>query len=88
MYLNRLTLIGFIGGDAETKTISNGTAFTAFSVATQTFVEELAGRVGIPYRMASLRFVRQVGGVRGDYRIVPVVTANRASLFDRGARAT
>ena len=35
MYLNRLTLIGFIGGDAETKTISNGSTFTVFSVATQ-----------------------------------------------------
>jgi single-strand DNA-binding protein len=35
MYLNRLTLIGFIGGDAETKTISNGSTFTTFSVATQ-----------------------------------------------------
>ena len=35
MYLNRLTLIGFTGGDAETKTISNGSTFTAFSVATQ-----------------------------------------------------
>jgi hypothetical protein len=35
MYLNRLTLIGFIGGDAETKTISNGSTFTALSVATQ-----------------------------------------------------
>jgi single-strand DNA-binding protein len=34
MYLNRLTPIGFIGGDAETKTIGNPT-FTAFSVATQ-----------------------------------------------------
>lgn len=35
MYLNRLTLIGFIGGDAETKTISNGSTLTSFSVATQ-----------------------------------------------------
>jgi single-strand DNA-binding protein len=35
MYLNRLTLIGFIGGDAETKTISNGSTFTSFSMATQ-----------------------------------------------------
>ena len=35
MYLNRLTLIGFIGGDDETKTISNGSTFTAFAVATQ-----------------------------------------------------
>ncbi len=35
MYLNRLTLIGFTGGDAETKTITSGSTFTAFSVATQ-----------------------------------------------------
>jgi single-strand DNA-binding protein len=35
MYLNRLTLIGFIGGDDETKTISSGSTFTAFAVATQ-----------------------------------------------------
>jgi single-stranded DNA-binding protein len=35
MYLNRLTLIGFIGGDAEMKIISSGSTFTAFSVATQ-----------------------------------------------------
>jgi single-strand DNA-binding protein len=35
MYLNRLTLIGFTGGDADTKTITNGSTFTAFSVATQ-----------------------------------------------------
>ena len=35
MYLNRLTHIGFIGADAETKTISNGSTFTALSVATQ-----------------------------------------------------
>ena len=35
MYLNRLTIIGFTGGDAETKTGSNGSAFTVFSVATK-----------------------------------------------------
>ena len=35
MYLNRLTLIGFTGGDAETKTLSNGSTFAAFSMATQ-----------------------------------------------------
>ena len=35
MYLNRLTLIGFIGGDAETKTIGNGSTLTILSVATQ-----------------------------------------------------
>jgi len=35
MYLNRLTLIGFTGGDAETKTGNNGSTFTVFSVATK-----------------------------------------------------
>jgi single-strand DNA-binding protein len=35
MYLNRLTLIGFTGGDAEMKTGNNGSTFTVFSVATK-----------------------------------------------------
>jgi single-strand DNA-binding protein len=35
MYLNRLTLIGFTGGDAETKSGNNGSTFTVFSVATK-----------------------------------------------------
>ena len=34
MYLNRLTLIGFTGGDGETKTGNNGVTFTVLSVAT------------------------------------------------------
>jgi hypothetical protein len=40
MYLNRLTLIGFTGGDAETKTDNNGVKFTVLSVATEAFLEE------------------------------------------------
>jgi single-strand DNA-binding protein len=35
MYLNRLTLIGFIGADAEAKTSNRGSQFTVFSVATK-----------------------------------------------------
>jgi len=35
MYLNRLTLIGFIGADAETRTANSGAQFTVFSVATK-----------------------------------------------------
>ena len=35
MYLNRLTLIGFLGSDAETKTGNNGSQFALFSVATK-----------------------------------------------------
>jgi single-strand DNA-binding protein len=35
MYLNRLTLIGFTGGDAETKAGNSGSTFTVFSVATK-----------------------------------------------------
>jgi|SRR5580658_345399 single-strand DNA-binding protein len=33
MYLNRLTLIGFTGGDAETNSGNHGSTFTVFSVA-------------------------------------------------------
>ena len=35
MYLNRLTLIGFIGADVETKTANAESKFAAFSVATK-----------------------------------------------------
>jgi single-strand DNA-binding protein len=35
MYLNRLTLIGFIGADAERRTGNRGSQFTVFSVATK-----------------------------------------------------
>jgi single-strand DNA-binding protein len=36
MYLNKVELIGFLGSDAETKTIPNGKAVTTFSIATKT----------------------------------------------------
>ena len=36
MTLNRLTLIGFVGIDAEEKTNSKGSPYTVFSVATKT----------------------------------------------------
>lgn len=35
MTLNRLTLIGFVGADAEEKTNCNGSPYTVFSVATK-----------------------------------------------------
>lgn len=35
MYLNNVTLTGFIGGDAETRTTKSNTAFTVFSLATK-----------------------------------------------------
>jgi single-strand DNA-binding protein len=35
MYLNRLTLIGFIGADAETRTGNRGSQFAVFSIATK-----------------------------------------------------
>src|SRR5258707_14248603 len=43
MTLNRLTLIGFVGADAETKTNGNGSAYTVFSVATKTSWKNTAG---------------------------------------------
>ncbi len=33
MYLNNVTLTGFIGGDAQTRTTKNNTNFTVFSLA-------------------------------------------------------
>jgi single-strand DNA-binding protein len=36
MYLNRATLIGYLGGDAEVRTGKNNQKFTTFSLATKT----------------------------------------------------
>jgi single-strand DNA-binding protein len=36
MYLNRLTIIGFVGSDIETKSTTAGKTFAQFSVATKT----------------------------------------------------
>jgi single-strand DNA-binding protein len=36
MYLNRATLIGYLGGDAEIRTGKNNQKFTTFSIATKT----------------------------------------------------
>jgi len=35
MYLNNVTLTGFIGGDAETRTTKSNTSITVFSLATK-----------------------------------------------------
>ena len=35
MYLNNVTLTGFLGGDAETRTIKDDVSLTVFSVATK-----------------------------------------------------
>ena len=42
MYLNRITLIGFVGGDAERK-VSNATNIAVFSLATKTSWKNDAG---------------------------------------------
>ena len=36
VYLNKVELIGFLGSNAETKTIPNGNAVTTCSLATKT----------------------------------------------------
>ena len=43
MTLNRLTLIGFVGTDAEDKTSGKGSPFTVFSVATNSSRKSEAG---------------------------------------------
>jgi single-strand DNA-binding protein len=44
MNLNQLTIIGFLGKDAETKFLANGTPVTKFSVATQTSWKDRDGQ--------------------------------------------
>jgi single-strand DNA-binding protein len=43
MTLNRLTLIGFVGADAEEKTNSKGSPYTMFTVATNSSWKNEAG---------------------------------------------
>ena len=52
--MNRVTLIGFLGADAETKS-TNGGDLAILSLATKDVVEERRRRMGIPNRMAPLR---------------------------------
>jgi single-stranded DNA-binding protein len=39
MYLNNVTLTGFLGGDADTRTTKNDTNFTAFLAGDQELLE-------------------------------------------------
>ena len=55
MYLNRLTLIGFAGGDAETKTISNGSTFAAFSATQRSWKNSEAHGSPAPNGTAAFR---------------------------------
>ena len=43
MYLNNVTLTGFLGGDADTRTTKNNTSFAAFSLATKNSWKDRAG---------------------------------------------
>jgi single-strand DNA-binding protein len=43
MYFNRMTLIGFLGNDAEAKTTASGKTFTQLSVATKTSWKDTEG---------------------------------------------
>ena len=56
MYLNNVTLTGFLGGDADTRTTKNDTNFTAFSLATKTpgRIARLANGIREPNGIAPL----------------------------------
>ena len=43
MYLNNVTLTGFLGGDADNRRTKNNTNFTAFSLATKNSWKDRAG---------------------------------------------
>src|SRR6266567_7196431 len=44
MYLNRATLIGYLGGDAEVRAGKNNQKFTTFSIATKTSYKDKESR--------------------------------------------
>jgi hypothetical protein len=59
MYLNRLTLIGFTGGDAETKTSNSGVTFTVLAVAMKRSWKNADNEMGVADRMAPLHRFRK-----------------------------
>jgi hypothetical protein len=65
MTLNRLTLIGFVGADAEERTNSKGSPYKRFLGNNEDFMEERGRRVGLQNRIAPLRGQRQDRGFRG-----------------------
>src|SRR5690242_8496458 len=79
---NRITLIGFLGQDAESRSTPNGTVFTRLSLATQHELErERQQRLQDAHRMAPYRQLEQAGRLgghpaerclRGDRRRTPL----------------
>src|SRR5690242_2800122 len=59
---NRITLIGFLGQDAESRSTPNGTVFTRLSLANQHELErERQQRIQDAHRMAPYRLLEQAG---------------------------
>jgi single-strand DNA-binding protein len=61
MYQNKVTLIGFLGSNAEARTANNG----SFTAGNQVLLQE-GRQVHLAHRMAPLRRLRQALGVRQD----------------------
>src|SRR5512133_2324869 len=72
MYLNRITLIGFLGGDAEKK-VSNTVNIAVFSLATKTSWKNDAGTRESRTGMASMRRLLE-GGLNSPADSVKVLT--------------
>ena len=64
MYQNKVTLIGFLGSNAEVRT-NNNRSFTTLSLATKSSYKK-ERQVHLAHRMAPLRCLRQALGVRQD----------------------
>ena len=64
MYQNKVTLIGFLGSNAEARTNSADFSVHSF-VGNQVFLQE-GWQVHLAHRMAPLRRLRQALGVRQD----------------------
>jgi single-strand DNA-binding protein len=61
---NRITLIGFLGQDAESRATPNGNAYTRFSLATSlSWKENGSNEYKTRTEMASHPLLEQVGGM-------------------------
>ena len=64
MYQNKVTLIGFLGSDAEVRT-ANNRSFTTFSACYKVLLQgQEQQSVRFAHRMAPLRCLRQTLGIR------------------------
>ena len=66
MYQNRISIIGFVGNDAQLRSTKNGATVAVFFRRHQIVVEKPQGRLRLPDRLASLRGLGIALPIRGE----------------------